>query len=119
MPDEQTRLVYSSDGGRIAQRERPERKTPSARSPQRPIDPADGVVRIRRETSGRRGKAVTTVSGLPGRPADLDAVLKMLKQHCGTGGSRDGAILELQGDHRDRIRDRLIELGHQVKLAGG
>ena len=119
MSDEQTRLVYSTDGGRIAQRRRPERNTPPPRSPQRPTDPADGVVRIRRETSGRRGNVVTTVSGLPGRPADLDAMLKMLKQHCGTGGSRDGAVLELQGDHRDRIRGRLIELGHQVKLAGG
>lgn len=77
------------------------------------------MVRIRREKAGRGGKTVTTVSGLPGTEADLAALLKVLKQLCGSGGSIEGRIVELQGDHRERVRVRLEALGHRVLLAGG
>ena len=81
--------------------------------------PADGFARIQREKKGRGGKTVTLVTGLPGGARGLDALLKDLKQHCGAGGTRDGAVLEIQGDHRERIEARLVALGHRVKLAGG
>ena len=127
MPEERSRLVYSTDGteaGRI--------RTPSTPPPPRgratskhtskqagPPVPDDGYVRIKREKAGRGGKTVTTVTGLPGGDADLEAMLKVLKQLCGAGGSREGATLELQGDHRERIQTKLESLGHKVKLAGG
>jgi len=62
---------------------------------------------------------VTLISGLPGDEATLDALLKQLKQACGAGGSRDGRLLEIQGDHRERLQAALTALGHRVKLAGG
>lgn len=81
--------------------------------------PSDGFVRIKREKKGRGGKTVTTVTGLPGGDGDLEAILKVLKQLCGAGGAREGKTLEIQGDHRERIRERLESLGHRVKLAVG
>ena len=81
--------------------------------------PEYGVVRISRDSKGRRGKTATVISGLPGDDAALDALLKQLKQACGAGGSREGRLLEIQGDHRERLEHALAALGHKVKLAGG
>jgi translation initiation factor 1 len=79
--------------------------------------PTDGVVRVSREKTGRRGKTVTVVRGLP--PGNLQAVAGDLKRHCGTGGAaKDGAV-ELQGDHRAKAAARLESQGYRVKLAGG
>jgi translation initiation factor 1 len=76
-------------------------------------------VRLFREKGGRGGKTVTVVRGLPEQGAALEARLSELKRLCGAGGTmRDGAI-EIQGDHRDRISERLTSLGYKVKLAGG
>jgi len=124
MPDERPRLVYSTDGENVVQAKgRPEPKRGSrgsqAASASKSAPPDDGFVRIRREKSGRGGKTVTTITGLPGSEADLDALLKALKQLCGAGGTREGATLEIQGDHRDRVEARLVALGHRVKRAGG
>lgn len=118
-PDTNSRLVYSSDGGRVRE-DPPQRKRtarPAKSGPAAP--PADGVVRIQRTKQGRGGKTVTLITGLPGSDDDLDALLKALKQLCGAGGARDGRHLEIQGDHRERIRERLETLGHRPKLAGG
>lgn len=79
----------------------------------------DGIIRIRRETSGRKGKGVTTVSGLPLPDTELQALAKTLKKACGTGGSIQDGIVEIQGDHRQRIKRELEHRGYTVKLAGG
>ena len=123
MPEERSRLVYSTDGtnaGRIKPPE-PPRRAPSRPPSQKagPPIPDDGYVRLRREKGGRGGKTVTTITGLPGGEADLEARLRVLKQLCGAGGSREGATLEIQGDHRERVQAKLESLGHRVKLAGG
>lgn len=119
MPEPNSRLVYSTDGGRVRpEKPAPRRAAPPSR-PGAPSVPADGVVRIQRSKQGRGGKTVTLVTGLPGSEADLDALLKALKQLCGAGGAREGRTLEIQGDHRERIRERLEALGHRPKLAGG
>lgn len=120
MPDPNSRLVYSTDGtdaGRVAKPSRAPR-TP-ARPAARSALPDDGVVRLLRETKGRGGKTVTIVTGLPGKDRDLEALLKVLKPHCGAGGTREGATLEIQGDHREKIEVKLTALGHRVKIAGG
>jgi translation initiation factor 1 len=103
-----SRLVYSTDDG--------DRRRDQAGKPASP-QPGDGIVRVSRETSGRRGKTVTVVRGLPA--ADLAAAASDMKRLCGTGGSaKDGAI-ELQGDHREKVAARLRSQGYRVKLAGG
>ncbi len=125
MPDQNTRLVYSTDGGRVRDLTtplaRPSKPRGAGKPGGRPVvtPPDDGVVRVRRETSGRKGKVATTITGLAGAEADLDELLKVLKQLCGAGGARDGRTLELQGDHRERVQSKLEALGHRVKLAGG
>jgi translation initiation factor 1 len=115
-PGDNSRLVYSTDGGRTPHN----RLVPSKPSPAPAANvPNDGIVRIQRDKKGRGGKTATTITGLPGADADLDALLKSLKQYCGTGGSREGRTLVLQGDQRERLLERLLALGHKAKLAGG
>jgi translation initiation factor 1 len=76
------------------------------------------VVRLYRDRSGRGGKTVTVVRGLPERGASLEARASELKRLCGAGGAvKDGAV-EIQGDHRERVAERLRALGYTVKLAG-
>ena len=121
MPDGQSRLVYSTDGSEATGRVQAERERRAPQAPAKPSFevPQDGVVRIHRGKKGRGGKAVTSITGLPGSEADLGALLKMLKQHCGAGGSLEGNVLVIQGDHRERLQAKLEALGHKVKLAGG
>ena len=79
--------------------------------------PNDGVVRIFRDRSGRQGKVVTVITGLPA--TDLESRATLLKRLCGAGGAVKAGAVEIQGDHRERIADTLKQLGHRVKLAGG
>jgi translation initiation factor 1 len=79
--------------------------------------PNDGILRVSRETSGRRGKTVTVVRGLPTR--DLAAVASDLKRRCGSGGAVKDGLVEIQGDHRAKVATRLESQGYRVKLAGG
>ena len=79
----------------------------------------DGVVRIRRETSGRKGKGVTTITGVPLAEKELKVLAKKLKKVCGTGGSMKDGIIEIQGDHRTVLKGLLEKEGYTVKLAGG
>jgi translation initiation factor 1 len=77
------------------------------------------VVRIFKERGGRGGKTVTVIRGLREHGPALEARAAELKRLCGAGGGvKDGAI-ELQGDHRERVAERLRAAGHTVKLAGG
>ena len=108
-----SRLVYSTDGGRVRQLdERPDR------SATKHTLPSDGTVRIVRERGGRGGKTVTVVHGLPSGEALLTLAAE-LKRLCGAGGTVKGNVLEIQGDHRERLAERLREQGYTVKLAGG
>ncbi|HEU4977096.1 MAG TPA: stress response translation initiation inhibitor YciH [Baekduia sp.] len=79
----------------------------------------DGRVRVRREVAGRRGKAVTTVSGVPLDDAGLRELAGRLKRQCGVGGSAKDGVIELQGDHRDAVVEVLRADGYDVVLAGG
>jgi translation initiation factor 1 len=113
-----SRLVYSTDAEIIGNR-KPQAagKNPAPVKGPPPGFPDDGVVRISREKGGRGGKTVTMVRGLPAE--DLEARAQELKRACGAGGTvRDGAI-EIQGDHRQRLQEKLVALGYKVKLAGG
>lgn len=75
------------------------------------------MVRLFRDRSGRNGKVVTVIRGLPAK--DLDNRATGLKRLCGAGGAVKDGALEIQGDHRERIAEKLRALGYTVKLAGG
>ena len=68
--------------------------------------PNDGIVRLMRETKGRKGKGVTLINGLPLDPAAMKKLAKKLKQKCGSGGSIKSGVVEIQGDHRDALENR-------------
>lgn len=77
------------------------------------------MVRVGRETKGRKGKGVTVISGLTLPAAQLAALATQLKKRCGSGGTVDGDRIEIQGDHRDVIVEELIKQGWQAKRSGG
>ena len=79
----------------------------------------DGIVRVSRETKGRGGKAVTVVKGVALDADALAGLGKQLKTACGSGGTVKDGVIEVQGDHVDRVVETLKKLGHQVKRAGG
>ncbi|MDA1002527.1 MAG: stress response translation initiation inhibitor YciH [Chloroflexi bacterium] len=122
-PDPNSRLVYSSDGGRVRLPTDTATRRPSAgrtaAADSLPVDPGDGWVRLHRGKSARGGKPGTLVVGLAGTEAELDAVLKRCKQRIGAGGTRQGRVLVIQGEHREKLRALLEAEGHRVKLAGG
>ena len=111
-------LVYSTDSGRMCPRCR--RPLAACSCKAAPAPPSgDGSVRVSRETKGRGGKAVTLVRGLP-LPADELAVLgKELRAACGAGGTLKDGVLEVQGDHVERLMALLQQRGWKVKRAGG
>ena len=81
---------------------------------------ADGDrVKVRREIAGRRGKGVTTISGVPLDDAGLRALAGKLKKRCGVGGSVKDGVIEIQGDHRDTVLGMLEAEGYRPILAGG
>ena len=77
------------------------------------------TVRVGRETKGRRGKGVTTISDLPLNENGLAELATKLKQRLGTGVTVKDKRIEIQGDHRDRIVAELEGMGYRVKRAGG
>lgn len=103
------RLVYSTETGRIKSEPAPTTTTPIG----------DGIVRLRRETKGRKGKGVTLIDGIPESPDTLKALAKEFKQLCGTGGAVKAGVIEIQGDQRERLKPVLEGKGYRVKLAGG
>jgi translation initiation factor 1 len=104
------RVVYSTTDGDL-------RRAPDRSAAQRPAP--DGRVRVRREVAGRRGKAVTTVSGVPLDDAGLKRLAGVLKKRCGVGGSAKDGVIEIQGDHRDTVMEILRAEGYTPVLAGG
>lgn len=103
-----SRLVYSTDVGRIA----PPPETP-------PRGPVKDHVQLRRESKGRGGKTVTLVTDLPLTSEAIKTLAKALKQLCGTGGTVKDDIIEIQGEHREKIRPFLESKGFTVKISGG
>ena len=110
--------VYSTEHGRIC----PGCSKPLADcvcSKKHHVNEGDGFVRIGRVTKGRKGKGVTTISGLPLDSQGLLALGKELKKRCGSGGTVKEGILEIQGDHRDMLFEELQKRGWRVKRCGG
>jgi translation initiation factor 1 len=112
-------LVYSTDGGRMCPACRRPVTACTCAKPGAAVAPGDGIARVSRETKGRGGKAVTLVRGLA-LDADALAVLgKRLRSACGAGGTLKDGVLEVQGDHAERVVEWLKAQGFAAKRAGG
>jgi translation initiation factor 1 len=120
-------LVYSTDAGRMC----PACRQPvvqcicraqaatAAAAAAAAATGGDGIVRVSLETKGRGGKAVTVVRGVAADAAGLAALARQLKAVCGSGGTVKDGVIEVQGDHCDRVVAHLQQAGHAVKRAGG
>ncbi len=112
-------LVYSTDSGRMCPACRQPVATCACKQPTAPTPAAGGKVRVSCETKGRGGKAVTLVRGLSLDPAALAELGKQLRTLCGTGGTVKEGVIELQGDHVERVMERLKSTGWGVVRTGG
>ena len=116
-----TGLVYSTDSGRMC----PDCRQPlsactcRAQAKAAAIPQGDGIARVSRETKGRGGKTTTVVRGLPLDAEALAALGKRLRTACGAGGTAKDGVLEVQGDHVQRVMDWLTQDGWSVKRTGG
>lgn len=114
-----TRLVYSTDTGRVC----PDCRQPvlqcACKQRAEVSLSADGIVRVSRETKGRAGKGVTLVKGLGLEGDALTTLAKALKAHCGSGGTVKDGVVEVQGDHCDKVLAYLLAKGWKAKRAGG
>ncbi|MDR5860258.1 translation initiation factor Sui1 [Halomonas eurihalina] len=114
-------LVYSTEHGDTC----PDCRQPlddcrcAAAAEEERLATLDGIVRLRRETKGRKGKGVTLVEGVPLKTEELKALAKALKKRCGTGGALKDGVIEIQGDQREVLKGELEQRGYKVKLAGG
>jgi translation initiation factor 1 len=106
------KTVWSSHQGDL-------RKKNQNTSHTKSLPPQQQMIFLHRESSGRGGKAVSLVKGLMLSDDDLKMLTKKLKQQCGTGGTIKDGIIEIQGEHRQKISEILIKLGYKVKIAGG
>ncbi len=127
-PGDDRPVVYDSDVGRLCPAcGQPEkscrcRRRPligPGRQPQQNSPKPDGTVRVSRDRSHRKGKTVTVITGVPGGPAAVDDLAGTLKRLCGSGGTVKDGVIEIQGDHREQVLAKLLEMGFRAKQAGG
>lgn len=104
-----SQLVYSTDTGRISTPQKSKKQVPQG----------DGVVRITRQTAGRKGAGVSLITGLNLTERDLKSLAKAIKQRLGCGGSVKNGVIELQSDNRPLIQELLAKQGISSKIAGG
>ena len=117
-----TRLVYSTETGKMCpscQRPVLECKCKKKKSISQTNIKYDGIIRIRREVKGRKGKTVTILSGFQIDTNELKELSAKLKRKCGTGGSVKDDVIVIQGDHRETLLSELKNQGYTVKFAGG
>lgn len=117
MPAEH-QTVYTTESGRICPNcGRPVADCICKKANAHPA--GNGIVRVARESKGRKGKTVTLISGVPLNGEALHALASDLKRQCGTGGSVKDGIIEIQGDQRETVAVALKKRGFTVKLPGG
>lgn len=109
MKSRNSKLVYSTDVGRIK----------STDEVMAEVVSSDGIVKVRRETKGRGGKTVSTITGVPLAGNELKTLAKQLKQRCGVGGGIKQGVIEIQGDHCDLLVLELTKQGFTAKRSGG
>jgi translation initiation factor 1 len=101
----------------VVLRGKPPKVQPVARPPG--ASKEEARVRVGREVAGRGGKGVSVITGLPLMPAELEELATRLKKLCGAGGAVKDGVIEIQGDHRDRLVSELQKLGYAARRSGG
>ena len=118
MPRDENRTVYSTDPN--FSKRCPLCGSSPCRCPKpKSLPPQQQTAAIQREVKGRGGKTVTVIRNLQLTGEDLTALAKLLKQTCGSGGTIKEGIIEIQGDHREKIAAKLQTLGYKIKFTGG
>jgi len=112
MPKNEARTVWSSEDGDL-------RKQGRKPAPTKSLPPQQQTAYLHRESKRRGGKAVTLVKNLTLSPADMKALAKKLKAVCSSGGTVKDDVIEIQGEHREKIATALEKMGYKVKIAGG
>jgi translation initiation factor 1 len=112
MAKDPNRTVWSSDQGDL-------RKTETGARRSRSLPPAEQVVYLNRDSKGRGGKTVTLVKKLVLSEEDMKELATRLKQICGSGGTVKDGMIEIQGEHREKIAEALKKMSYKVKIAGG
>lgn len=110
--NDKNKTVWSSEQGDL-------RSQSSSATSGKSLPSHQQTVYLHRESSGRGGKAVSLIKNLALSENDLKALAKKLKQECGTGGTIKEGVIEIQGEHREKIANVLQKLGYKVKIAGG
>ena len=110
-------LVFSTDSGRHC----PDCSQPidACVYKQAKLPEGDGIARVRRESKGRGGKTVTTISGVPLAETELKELASALKRRCGTGGALKDGVIEIQGEHVQLLIDELTKRGFKAVKSGG
>lgn len=114
-------LVYSTEVGRICPKCENPIKECTCKNNKKTAVPTGGddIIRVSRETKGRKGKGVTIINGLKMNEIELKFFAKELKQKCGCGGTAKDGVIEIQGDMRDLLVEELANRGYKVKRVGG
>lgn len=112
MPKNESRTVWSSEQGDLRKQESSSRNVKS-------LPPNQQTVYLHRDSKGRGGKTVTLVKKLVLSEEDIKELAKKLKQVCGSGGTVKDDVIEIQGEHREKIAEALVRMGYKVKIAGG
>jgi translation initiation factor 1 len=113
MTKKKEKLVYSTRSDAKLDNQRP------SKGPTQSLPPQQQTIQVMIDRKRRRGKTVTLCSGFVLTPADLKDLEKQLKQFCGAGGTSKADEIEIQGEHRDKIMQKLAELNYKVKRVGG
>jgi len=112
MSKNNARTVWSSDDG-------DQRKKEQTTGKKKSLPPQQQTAYLHRESGGRGGKVVSMVKNLVLSEEDMKSLAKKLKQECGTGGTVKDGVIEIQGEHRQRMANVLQKMGYKVKIAGG
>ncbi|MDY0360363.1 MAG: stress response translation initiation inhibitor YciH [Desulforegulaceae bacterium] len=117
-------LVYSTESGKICKVcKKPQAECICKKKKKDLIQniniPNDGIIRLLKESKGRKGKGVTLVAGIDKNEDELKKIAKLLKQKCGSGGTVKNHIIEIQTDNREVLKQELEKMGFKVKISGG
>ncbi len=113
MPKDNRPVVWSSEHGDLRKKKGQQKISKTS------LPPQQQTAYLHRESKGRGGKTVSLVKNLVLSEKDLKALAKNIKRACGTGGTIKNGVIEIQGEHRQKIADVLQKLGYKVKKAGG